>query len=77
MIENRIYALQEYLLSSASTHEYLSQYSHEALSQYTYEELAQLSGGKSKFNPIIHQSETPDLAVAGISIWTGGKFHQS
>lgn len=77
MLENRIYALQENLLRSASTHEYLSKYSHEALSQYTYEELTQLSGGKSKFNPIIHQSEAPNLAIAGISIWTGGKLHQS
>jgi len=74
MLENRIYALQEYLLTSASTHEDLSEYSHEALSQYTYEELTQISSGKNKFNPIIHQSEIPEHAISGISIWTGGNY---
>jgi len=44
MLENRIYALQEYILK------------------------------KEKINPIIHQSETPEHAIAGTTIWTGGNY---
>ena len=74
MLENRIYALQEYLLKSACTQEELSEYLHGALSQYTNEELAQISGGKRRFNPIIHKPQKPEHAIAGISIWTGGNY---
>ncbi len=74
MLENRIYALQDYLQRSASTHEFLSRYSHEGLGQYTHEELTKISGGKTKFNPIIHQEGVPGFAISGISIWTGGSY---
>jgi len=75
MLENRIYALQEYLLNwIINSHEVLSKFTHEELSKYTYEELTKILGEKMKFNPIINQSEIPEHAVAYTTVWTGGKY---
>lgn len=75
MLENRIYALQKYLLNwEENSHKVLSKYTHEELSKFNHEELSKILGEKMKFNPITNQSEMPDHAVASITVWTGGKY---
>jgi len=75
MLENRIYALQNYLLNRReNSHEVLSKYIHEELSEHTHKELTKITGDKMKFNPVTNQSEIPEHAVAYTTVWTGGKY---
>ena len=74
MLENRIYAIQKYLLDKENNHMGLANYTHKELSDYTHDEISLMMNSKNKFNPIINQSKIPNHATAGISIWTGGKY---
>ena len=75
MLENRIYALQDDLLNQpGDTHNDFSHYTHETLGLYHHDALAALPSEKTKFNPITNQSEIPDHAIAGMTVWTGGKY---
>lgn len=73
MLENRIFALQNYLSNDVSGHEGLSGYFHDELGDYTHDEISLLANGNIKLNPINNQYEMPEHAISGFTIWTGGK----